>query len=293
MKHRILAALTAVALGATALLGTSSAAFADEPAGAEYVAFGDSVAAGTGLKPYVDEECLRSDKAYPSLLAAGYGSFASYACAGATASDVFHMDPNRPPSQVARAVAVGDLGPGTQVVTITAGINDVGWQELLLLCATSDVTTCQEAIAAAAGALQGMAVSLAGAVGAVQAATLGNATVLVTGYPLVFGTQVNGACSIGVVKGSLVNGPVKVTAEQRDLVNGGVAVLNQVIAAAAGAAGAGYVDLTTGFGNRGLCGSGGSWISGLIPGVPVSDRGFHPTTPGQQGIAQIIAAFAG
>src|SRR3954453_20114578 len=87
MKRRIIAALAALGIGIAPLAAATPAA-AEKPAGAAYVALGDSVAAGTGNLPYVqtaslphvDLTCPHSDgttkpalrsmnSAYPTILA--------------------------------------------------------------------------------------------------------------------------------------------------------------------------------------------------------------------------------
>ncbi len=106
MKRRIIAVLAAAALAVTFGAGVSPAA-ADEPDGAAYVAIGDSVASGNGLLPYYDPGCLRSDKAYPSVLAAALGGqVVSAACSGASTSVVA--------AQAAGLAATGVLGGDTE-----------------------------------------------------------------------------------------------------------------------------------------------------------------------------------
>ena len=84
MRRRLLTTILAVtALSVTALVGAAPATAADLPPGVPYVAIGDSVASGNGLMPYYDSACLRSKKAYPTVLAGLMGgSVVSAACSG-------------------------------------------------------------------------------------------------------------------------------------------------------------------------------------------------------------------
>lgn len=102
MKTRAAAVLAAILLGLSTLAATPAAAASTT--GATYVAVGDSIAAGNGLLPYLDEGCLRSTRSYPELLAKDLGvAVVSAACSGATTGDVM--------GQVEKLARSGDLGP--------------------------------------------------------------------------------------------------------------------------------------------------------------------------------------
>lgn len=291
MQRRSLSIVAALALGLTALAGVAPASAAGgqhgphgspaevPPGGAAYVAIGDSEAAGTGNQPYVDRDCLRSAKAYPELLAAGFDSFASSACSGAS-------------TQAVMATQLGDLGPATQLVTITAGINNLDWQGLLVACsADGDPQACAAAQQAAAVAIPGLPSEIGMLVGAVRTHAP-NAQILVTGYPMLFG-EVTGSCSVGAYHGT----PVRFTADQTQQVNVGISAVNFVIAFGVsgyqqqtGDPGVSFVDVAPAFDGHGLCDSGDRWISGLVNGPVMFPRSFHPNTPGQQAYASAVAA---
>lgn len=279
MKRRIVTLATAAALGLTLLLGGAPAATAVGHPGASYVALGDSEAAGTGNLPYVDRDCLRSAKSYPMILGASLGGVASSACVGATTSDV-----------LARQLA--DLGPATQLVTVTVGINNADWQAVLEGCSSVGTPLqCQTAYGAALAALADLPQRIGELAGTVR--TLApNARIAVTGYPLLFG-DVTGSCSLGAYQGK----PVSISAAQAQLVNLGIAGVNAAIAGGvAGYAaltsdiGIGYVDVTAAFDGHGLCDTGQRWISGLVSGQATFVRSFHPNAAGQQAYAAVIAA---
>lgn len=281
MKRRALALLAVLALGASALIA-APAATAVEPAGAVYVALGDSEAAGTGNLPYADQSCLRSKRSYPMLLGAMTGGVASSACAGATTQDVI-------------ATQLADLGPATQLVTLTAGVNDLNWQGVLAACSSAgSAAACTAAMNAAGVALQGVPLGIGQILAAVRMLAP-NALIAVTGYPMLFG-DVAKSCSVGNYQGT----SVKFTAAQAAGVNYGLSLLNSAVQtgvggyqAQTGDPGVVYVDVVAGFDGHSLCDTGDRWISGLVSGKATSDRGFHPNAAGQQAYAAIVAAAIG
>ncbi|WP_345801160.1 SGNH/GDSL hydrolase family protein [Microbacterium sp. AZCO] len=285
MKRRIIAALAALGLAATIGSGVAPAAYSAEPGGSPYVALGDSEAAGTGNLPYVGQSCLRSRKAYPTVLAETLNtSVASAACAGAKTDDVL--------GQVAMLSATGDLGPATRLVTLTAGINNVDWQAGLVACGEGgDPVACAQALAVAQQAVQVLPVKIGMLVGAIRMAAP-NALIAVTGYPLLFG-DVTTFCSVGASQGA----PAKFTAAQTALVNSFIEGVNTAITAGVagyrqqtGDSSVRFVDIAAGFDGHGLCDTGDRWISGLVSGKTTSDRGLHPNVPGQQVWAGTVAA---
>lgn len=291
MKRQALAALAALTLCATALLGTSSAAIAAEPDGAPYVAVGDSIAAGTGNLPYTDASCLRSKKAYPDLLGASLGAPpVTVACSGADTADVLQ--------QIGALQAVGALGADTQLVTVTSGANSTGWQAALAVCAGGDPVACQQAIAAIAD-VSFLSEETFAVLTAIRAAAP-NAVIAITGYPRLFGSS-GGTCTLGAYQGA----PAKVTAQQAALANSVVDAINFAIAQGIQGYQFAYaqthggmldavvpVDVTGTFAGHALCDSGDRWIAGLSSGKK-SDGAFHPNAAGQQAYAGAIAAALG
>ena len=283
MKRRILAAFAAVVLGVGAAVGSSSAAISAESNGAVYVALGDSIAAGTGNKPYVDQACLRSAKAYPPVLAATLGvPVVSGACAGATTTDVLQ--------QVAALEAAGAFGVDTRLVTITVGANDLGWQQVLIACSDAGTAAaCQAATAQLSTALANLGPRIAAVEAAVRQVAP-QAEIAFAGYPALFGAF-TGTCSIGNYDGT----PVKVTADQATQVQGILLTMNYVIETTVYAIADGgdyhvaYVDVAAGFQGHGLCDTGDRWISGFVRGEPVFARSLHPNTSGQQAYGTILA----
>ena len=93
--------------------------------GAEYVALGSSFAAGLGLgarAPGSPIVCQRSVNGYPQQLARMTGlGLTDMSCSGATASHVLRG------GQMFLGPQIDALGPGTRMVTLTAGGNDVSY----------------------------------------------------------------------------------------------------------------------------------------------------------------------
>lgn len=139
--------------------GTSINSYPPAPS---YVAMGDSFSSGEGNSPFVEStdqsnenECHRSSKAYPFLLAQDtsidLGLLDFVACSGATTSNVLYGglgtgDWNEGPQ-------VDALSADTEVVTITIGGNDVGFKEYVVGCVvglcgpgTNDYATIMSAI---------------------------------------------------------------------------------------------------------------------------------------------------
>lgn len=287
MQRRTLPALAILTLGLVALAGVAPAAAgpggspeASSPAGAAYVAIGDSVAAGTGNQPYVDRDCLRSAKAYPMLVGAALGTgVASNACAGASAMEVATLQ-------------LDALGTATQLVTVTAGINDLDWQGALVACAEGmGNPACQSALGNAGLAINDMVNRVDPLVSAVRTAAP-NAFILLTGYPMLFGED-TGPCSIGAFQGT----PITVSADVTSYANFAMASLNYQIGyglglyvARTGDQRVGFVDVATAFDGHSLCDTGDRWVSGLVNGPVMANRSLHPNAAGQRAYATAVLA---
>lgn len=217
-----------------------------------YAALGDSFAAGVGGGGYLDT-CLTSPAGYPSLLGAdpGVHHVALLACSGSTTADV--------------TTQLAALTRQTKLVTVTVGGNDLGLNALASACVAGTVDDCLAAVAVAQSRLPQLAIDL-GTTFASIAAAAPKATVVVTGYPLLFESP---------------------TDPRKLAVNQGVLLLNDLIEASAAAAGLLYVDVEPVFAGHGLDG-GDPWIHGLA-----SLEALHPTVVGYQAYAQAIRAAIG
>ncbi|WP_426227602.1 SGNH/GDSL hydrolase family protein [Pseudarthrobacter sp. DSP2-3-2b1] len=146
----------------------------------EYVALGDSYAAGVGAGEYVDVACGRSANAYSELADAlkTVRDVTNVACGGRTTQGVVSEQ-------------LGVLDRQTDLVTITAGGNNLDFGTLAAACASAlfGAPPSPECNAAAGAAIaKAESGQLAGEVGSMiqsvhEAAP--NARIVVTGYPYI------------------------------------------------------------------------------------------------------------
>jgi lysophospholipase L1-like esterase len=248
------------------------------PAGADtvgigqYVALGDSYAAGQGGSQQYDNTCLRSPNGYPALLDAENKIHlrANAACTGATTSDVSDDQ-------------LSALKQSTRLVTLTVGAADLGLSQVLAACTAGTLTQCQEAIRLAnlllpaeCGDESELGRRLTDLHGEVAAAAP-NALIVATGYPLLF---------------ELVQGdPDRVLKAQ---INDATTRLNCAIEKAVAdsqAAGVNieYVDVTEAFAGHGIGGSGVPFINPPPP-LGTAINAFHPTAAGYVAYDEAISA---
>ena len=99
------------------------------------VALGSSFAAGPGIEPVADLAAMRSERNYPHLLAERLGAgLIDLTVSGATTANIIDT-----PQQVANgavfAPQLEGIPLGADVVTVTAGGNDLGFVAALLFVA--------------------------------------------------------------------------------------------------------------------------------------------------------------
>lgn len=135
-RRRRRAALGAV-LGGCALVAGSVVPAAAQPHGhgTEYVALGDSYTSGPLIPDQVDANCARSNRNYPSLVAAGKAveTFKDVSCSGATTAEMWRAQGSNGPQLDA-------LNRGTGLVTVQIGGNDVGFGSIIATCARLGAT---------------------------------------------------------------------------------------------------------------------------------------------------------
>jgi GDSL-like Lipase/Acylhydrolase family len=248
-----------IALAGFVTVGALPAAAATNSRTVQYVALGDSYAAGQGAPPYLNE-CLQSTKGYPGLLDAEKRIHlrANEACTGATISDVANTQ-------------LSALNRGTRLVTLTVGATELNVSAVATACLTGTLEACQREIARvqlllgfcpvnpeAPSALDGPLTDLYAQV----ANAAPNALVVVTGYPLLF----------ELISGD-PNEPIK--AEINDATTALNCVIERAVTAAQKATGADivYVDVTSRFMGHGI-GSPVSFINATGPDA------FHPDAAG-------------
>ena len=262
-RGRFLARLvtTLVALAGILTVGALPAAAKTVGIG-QYVALGDSYAAGQGGSQQYDNTCLRSPNGYPALLDAESQIHlrANAACTGATTADVAEKQ-------------LSALKQSTKLVTLTVGAADLGLSEVLAACTAVPPTHCLEVIGGASLKLAALEDDLTALYIAVAEAAP-NALILVTGYPYLFEESVPGL-DPAIIKA----------------VNDATTALNLTIqkaVAAAQAAGVNveYVDVTGAFDGHGIGSNGVLFIN--PPGTGIN--AFHPTPAGYEAYAAAISA---
>lgn len=224
----------------------------------QYVALGDSYAAGQGGGDYLND-CLQSPNGYPYLLEpkGRIDLRANAACTGASTSEV-------------SSTQLSDLNQDTGLVTLTVGAADLDLSRVLTECTAVPPVGCQDAINFAVAQLAGLGGSLSILYGDVAEAAP-NALIVVTGYPLLF---------------EIV--PEDPAAAIKVQINNAITLLNSTIQQVVGAAEAAgvnivYVDVTAEFAGHGI-GSKKPFINSN------GADAYHPNVAGYRTYAKAIFA---
>jgi lysophospholipase L1-like esterase len=227
---------------------------------AKYISLGDSYAAGQGAGPYLDA-CYRSDNAYSELAdqAKAIQLVVNAACSGKTTWDVVNSQ-------------LRQLNKSTELVTITAGGNNIGFGDIITACGAALADpgagpACATATTAAATMIQSgqLTRDVISMIQSVKAAAP-NARIIVTGYPYLYDPVAPNPAD-----------PLSVFIGQATVLADG---LDASIAAAAAATGATYVDVRTAFAGHGV-NSADPWIN-LDLANPTSPDNFHPNAAGYE-----------
>lgn len=162
MRRRVIPILSSVVLGLATALVPAASAHAASPGDstgqpptwtlpADYVALGDSYAAGYGL-PQQDalpgmaaQLCARSSQAYPELVAAQERTASSFdfvACSGAITTDIVKSQALY--GGATAAPQEDALSPRTHVVTLTIGGNDVGFGDAAYCLQAPETPGCAD-----------------------------------------------------------------------------------------------------------------------------------------------------
>ncbi|MFC0316299.1 SGNH/GDSL hydrolase family protein [Gordonia phosphorivorans] len=280
--RRVFAGAVAVLLALTGCAGDVDQA---DPAGqtapvTRQAHLGDSFAAGTGLRPLVADSsflCQRADGNYGRLVSRGRGTeLTDVSCAGATTEDLTAAQYEGVGPQLAA------LDADTDLVTLTLGGNDAG----VFATAVGECTRLGRAEPAGApcARAQGQTLLTALDTRTRPALTRGlraiverapSARVLVVGYPWLLPPTDGCFAQVPIAAGDV---PYLHRLQRR---------LNAVVAEAAAATGATYVDVAGPSAAHTACAADDQrWIAPLRSG-PGS---LHPTELGQRAMADAVLA---
>jgi lysophospholipase L1-like esterase len=247
-----------VALAGFVTVGALPAAAA--PSAIQYVALGDSYAAGQGAPPYLNT-CLQSNQSYPELLD-GEGRIElqenNPTCTGATTASV-------------AATLMSALTSDTRLVTLTVGAANLDLSGVLLACSPGPSVACDTAIRQALSMLPMLGSQLTELYAAVAVAAP-RARIVVTGYPHLFEPVDQLSMTINAAIDQLNN-----TIEQA------VSVANDADINIH------YVDVTDEFAGHGIGALPPAVLFINPPSVGLPDA-FHPTAAGYQAYADAISA---
>lgn len=260
------------------------AVFAAGARAANYVALGDSYAAGPLIpNPLLPLGCLKSSNNYAHLAAPGIGlTLRDPTCSGATTEDMTNpqnVDPDGPnPPQF------NSLDAETTVVSLTIGGNDIGFSDIALDCVTLNPfsTPCKNKYNS--GGKDQIAERIAATAPKVDAVLDGieerspSAEVFVVNYAAIF-PETGFGCWPQMPIGF---GDVPyLRAKQKEL--------NAMLATQAAANGATVVDwYKASIGHDACKGSSTRWVEPVVPSNPAAP--IHPNKAGMQGAANALVA---
>lgn len=271
----LLLALAALTLAAATAAGARAA---------NYVALGDSYAAGPLIpNPVLPLGCLKSDHNYPHLAAPGIGlTLRDASCSGATTVDMTNpqnVEPDGPnPPQF------NSLDASTTVVSLTIGGNDIGFSEVAESCITLNPFSHPCLDKYDAGGVDQLKARIEATAPKVAAVLQGiharspSAKIYVVNYPAIF-PETGYGCWPQMPIGFL-DVPYLRSTEQR---------LDSMLATQAAANGATLVNwYTASIGHDACKGSSTRWVEPLVPGELAAP--IHPNKAGMQGAANALLA---
>ncbi|MEG3616677.1 SGNH/GDSL hydrolase family protein [Isoptericola haloaureus] len=276
--------VAALAVGLATLVSAPAATAAPPPD--EYVALGDSYAAGSGilpLDPSAPPRCLRATRNYPKLVAGALGAdLTDVTCGGAETADLYDRQYRRVPAQLDAVTRKTDL------VTVTIGGNDNDvFSGAILACGSLGGLTrgygspCEHVYGDyfVDRVEQRTYPAVRQALVDVQRRAP-RADVVVVGYPWLLPPQDGCYPELPFAQGDVPY--------LRDL----QATLNGVIERAARETGAVFVDLSVVSEGRDACsGAGTRWVEPLLDGSGVVP--LHPNARGEAGMADAVLATLG
>lgn len=277
-RYLVVLVLVIVAIGGGIVLMSKKELPSSEKSPAprgDYVALGDSVAAGVGLMTDSDTSaCDRTDQSYPFLVAKTlHYRLTNLACSGAT------INQGITDSQTVNEL---DITPQLEtlytkrpkLITLTIGANDVGWLSLLAKCYRAQCGTSDDKQQFEAQ-LVTTRDSLKAILSSIRTHYQSTSRLLVVGYYDVFSTS-DASCSDtnGLTSDELAWG--------RDMQG----KLNEMLQSTVAETDAGEF-MAANFSGHELC-TQTSWVQGLTDKAP-----YHPNAAGQTAIAKQIENLVG
>lgn len=273
-----------IALLATLVVALAAAAAPSFGASGAYVSLGDSYTAGPLIPNQIGSPagCLRSDRNYPRVVRPGLTDIAEFrdpSCSGATTYDMFDA---QPVVTGYNAPQLDSLSADTRVVTLGIGGNDIGFSDIVINCARLNpfdpckddyVSGSTDAISNRIAATQPLVDGVLETIN-----NLTDARVFVVGYPTILP-----ATGLGCWPA------VPITPTDVPYLRAKTLELNAMLARAAAARGAIYVDTYTSSNGHDVCKSASvKWVEGLIPvnaAAPV-----HPNANGMRNTGNVVLA---
>jgi lysophospholipase L1-like esterase len=258
-RGRFLSVLVTIVMALAGFVTLGALPAAAAPAAVQYVALGDSYAAGTAVGSF--PICPHGDGGYPVRLR-DLGSRidlqANFACSGATTSGVVDNQLNQ----------LSALNSDTRLVTLTVGAANLDLSGLLTVCTTQPPANCQIEIIKRIALLPELGSDLTDLYAKVAVAAP-KARIVVTGYPHLFEPVDPLFTAINVAIDQLNS-----TIEQA------VSVANDADVNIH------YVDVTEEFAGHGI----GADPEEELFIFPAGPEAFHPTPAGYDAYADAIAA---
>lgn len=274
-----------IALLATLVVALAAAAAPSFAASGAYVALGDSFTAGPLIPNQTGSPagCLRSDRNYARVARVGLTDIATFrdaSCSGATTIDMF--DPQTVTLGI-NAPQLDSLSLDTRVVTLGIGGNDIGFSDIVLNCARLNIfDPCKDDYVS--GSRDAIADRIAATQPKVDTVLEGIATfapyakVFVVGYPTILPATGNGCWPA-----------VPITPTDVPYLRAKTQQLNAMLASAAAARGAIYVDTYTSSVGHDVCKSASvKWVEGIVPVNPAAP--VHPNANGMRNTGGVVLA---
>lgn len=288
-RRRLLAGPGVLALAVTTAcwVTTPALAFADDDLTDEYVALGDSFAAGPLILPQEElDPCFRSTVDYPHVLAKALNvrTFRDVTCSSATTANILDTPQKANlPGLPAKPPQIDALTGHTTLVTITIGANDIGLAGTALTCFNllppPAGTSCKATQTAGgtdrgAEAVDSVAGKLADTLDAVHDRSP-DARVIITSYA-------------NYIRHNGCYPEQPVWAEDANYIQGLVNRLGRVTARVAADHDAEYVDfIGPGAGHDG-CNLTSNWANIVVPGTTLGIVPLHPTALGERSFARVL-----